>query len=201
MADIVTYELRPPAAVITINRPDRRNALSRALVAALGDAFRRAADDAAVRAVILTGNGPAFCAGMDLDELRGTIEKKEEAELVWDDAARLAKLYDQIYTLPKPTVAAVNGAAVDAVVEQGVVDADRHVRERDAGADGERGLGIEVDEEHPFPEAVEPDPEVQGRRRLADSALLIDDRRNDRAGWGGGHGGGGAGRARTALGR
>jgi methylglutaconyl-CoA hydratase len=112
MSDIVTYELRPPAAVITINRSDRRNALSRALIAALGEAFHRAANDAAARAVILTGNGPAFCAGMDLDELRGTIEKKEEAELVWDDAAKLAKLYDQIYTLPKPTVAAVNGAAV-----------------------------------------------------------------------------------------
>ena len=112
MSDIVTYELRPPAAVITINRPDKRNALSRALIAALADAFQRAADDPAARAVILTGKGPAFCAGMDLEELRGTIEKKEEADLVWDDAAKLAKLYDQIYTLPKPTIAAVNGAAV-----------------------------------------------------------------------------------------
>jgi methylglutaconyl-CoA hydratase len=110
MSDLVQYELRPPAAVVTINRPDKRNALSRPLIAALADAFRRAADDAAVRCVILTGNGPAFCAGMDLNELRGTLG--DQADLVWDDAATLAKLYDQIYTLPKPTVAAVNGAAV-----------------------------------------------------------------------------------------
>lgn len=112
MSDLVLYELRPPAAVLTINRPDRRNALSRALIAALAEAFTRASADPAARCVILTGNGPAFCAGMDLDELRGTIEKAEEAELVWDDAARLSALYEQIYTLPKPTVAAVNGAAV-----------------------------------------------------------------------------------------
>src|SRR5438105_29873 len=112
MADLVLYELRPPAAVLTINRPDKRNALSRALIAALADAFRRAAADPAARCVILTGTGPAFCAGMDLDELRGTLVNQADAELVWNDAAKLSALYELIYTLPKPTVAAVNGAAV-----------------------------------------------------------------------------------------
>jgi methylglutaconyl-CoA hydratase len=112
MSEIVLYTHRPPAAVVTINRPDRRNALSRALVAALTDAFLRAANDPAARSVILTGSGPAFCAGMDLDELRGTVEKQEDANLVWDDAAKLSALYELIYTLPKPTVAAVNGPAV-----------------------------------------------------------------------------------------
>jgi methylglutaconyl-CoA hydratase len=110
MSDLVLYEVRPPAAVLTINRPDKRNALSRALIAALADAFRRAADDPAVRCVVLTGNGPAYCAGMDLDELRGTLG--DQADMVWDDAAKLSALYEQIYTLPKPTIAAVNGAAV-----------------------------------------------------------------------------------------
>ncbi len=110
--DLVRYELTPPAAVLTINRPDRRNALSRALIAALTEAVRRAAADPAARAVMLTGAGTAFCAGMDLDELRGTLENAAEAELVWDDAARLSALYELLYTLPKPTIAAVNGAAV-----------------------------------------------------------------------------------------
>ena len=110
MSDLVMYDHRGPAAVITINRPDKRNALSRALIAALADAFRRAANDPAARAVILTGNGPAFCAGMDLEELRGTLG--DESDLVWDDAAKLSTLYELIYTLPKPTIAAVNGAAV-----------------------------------------------------------------------------------------
>ncbi|AMV29039.1 2,3-dehydroadipyl-CoA hydratase [Gemmata sp. SH-PL17] len=110
MSDIVQYAHRGSAAVITINRPDKRNALSRALIAALNDAFRRAAEDTAARSVILTGTGAAFCAGMDLDELRGTLGA--DSDKVWDDAAKLSALYELIYTLPKPTIAAVNGAAV-----------------------------------------------------------------------------------------
>jgi methylglutaconyl-CoA hydratase len=110
MSDIVRYALHQPAAVITINRPDRRNALSRALVSALTAAFRSAADDPAVRCVVLTGTGSAFCAGMDLDELRATLGP--DSDKVWTDAAKLSELYEFIYTLPKPTIAAVNGAAV-----------------------------------------------------------------------------------------
>jgi methylglutaconyl-CoA hydratase len=108
--DLVLYSQRGPAALITINRPDKRNALSRALIAALTDAFHRAANDSAARSVILTGSGSAFCAGMDLEELRGTLGA--ESEKVWDDANKLSLLYDLIYRLPKPTIAAINGAAV-----------------------------------------------------------------------------------------
>jgi methylglutaconyl-CoA hydratase len=111
--ELVRYESRKPAAVLTLNRPDRRNALSRGLIAALTAAFGRARDDAAVRCVILTGAGNAFCAGMDLAELQESLtEGKKKQAPVWDDALRLAKLYDLMYTLPKPTIAAVNGAAV-----------------------------------------------------------------------------------------
>lgn len=112
MSDLVTYHHRGPAAVVTLNRADKRNALSRAVIAALTDAFRRAAADPLARCVVLTGDGSAFCAGMDLGELRGTLENAAEAELVWDDAAKLSALYSLIYELPKPTIAAVNGAAV-----------------------------------------------------------------------------------------
>lgn len=109
---LVLYELRPPAAVITLNRADKRNALSRALIAGLHDAFSRARDDAAARCVVLTAAGPVFCAGMDLAELSESLGRREQSDIVWDDALRLAKVYDLIYTLPKPTVAAVNGPAV-----------------------------------------------------------------------------------------
>jgi methylglutaconyl-CoA hydratase len=112
---VVLYQVQPPAAVVTLNRPDRRNAISRSLIASCTEAFQRAADDPAVRAVILTGAGGAFCAGMDLAELTETLEKASsstEASNVWDDAQRLSNLYQIIYTLPKPTIAAVNGAAV-----------------------------------------------------------------------------------------
>jgi methylglutaconyl-CoA hydratase len=108
---LVRYESRSPAAIITLNRPDKRNALSRALIQALKEAFERAQDDGAARCVILTGAGPAFCAGMDLAELAETLEQPAESA-IWEDAQRLAGLYELIYTLPKPTIAAVNGAAV-----------------------------------------------------------------------------------------
>jgi methylglutaconyl-CoA hydratase len=108
---IVLYESRPPAVVLALNRPDRRNALSRALIAALSEACQRAQDDPAARCVIITGAGTTFCAGMDLAELQEMLDRPEQSAQVWDDALRLAKLFDQIYRLPKPTIAAVNGAA------------------------------------------------------------------------------------------
>jgi methylglutaconyl-CoA hydratase len=111
-ADLVLYENRGPAAVLTINRADKRNALSRDLIAALTKSARRAAADNAARAVVLTGAGPAFCAGMDLTELAETLTQRPEETTVWHDADTLAVLFDLIYTLPKPTVAAVNGPAV-----------------------------------------------------------------------------------------
>jgi methylglutaconyl-CoA hydratase len=109
---LVRYELRQSTAILTLERPEKRNALSRALIAALADAVARAANDPTARCVILTGDGPAFCAGMDLDELRGTVETTDEAERVWDDARSLSALFQRIYSLPKPTIAAVNGVAV-----------------------------------------------------------------------------------------
>ncbi len=109
---LALYELRPPAAVITLNRADKRNALSRGLITALTDAFVRAADDADARCAILTGAGPVFCAGMDLAELAGSLKETATPEAIWDDSLRLANLYDFIYRLPKPTIAVVNGAAV-----------------------------------------------------------------------------------------
>lgn len=110
-ADLVLYEHRRAAAVLTMNRSDKRNALSRGLIAALTDAFRRAKDDAAARCVVLTGAGPAFCAGMDLGELSKTIDAPDRGE-IWESALNLAMLFDLIYTLPKPTIAVVNGPAV-----------------------------------------------------------------------------------------
>jgi methylglutaconyl-CoA hydratase len=106
-------EMRGRAVVLTLNRPDKRNALSRALISALTDKFSQVRDEKNIRSVILTGAGSTFCAGMDLAELSETIDKKsEEANIAWEDALRLARLYDLIYTLPKPTIAAVNGTAV-----------------------------------------------------------------------------------------
>jgi methylglutaconyl-CoA hydratase len=113
--NLVLYTPRPPAVILTLNRADKRNALSRGLIQGLYDAFSRARDDASVRCVILAAAGSVFCAGMDLAELSESLEQGKTSgneSTVWEDALRLARVYDLIYTLPKPTVAAVNGAAV-----------------------------------------------------------------------------------------
>ena len=78
-------------SLLTLNRPDKRNALSRGLIAALTRRFERARDDPAARCVILTGAGPAFCAGMDLTELQ-RVRSSAERDAVWDDALKLARL-------------------------------------------------------------------------------------------------------------
>lgn len=109
--ELVLYEVRPPTAILTLNRPDRRNALSRSLIAALGDAFSRAADDKTVRSIVLTGAGTAFCAGMDLAELQESLTPRNEESPIWQDALRLAELYERVYSSAKPTIAVVNGAA------------------------------------------------------------------------------------------
>src|SRR4051812_5033302 len=93
-----------------MNRPDKRNALSRALIADLIEAFERVAHDEAARCVLLAAAGPTFCAGMDLAELQASAGAARED--IWNDALTLAHLFEQIYELPKPTIAVVQGPAV-----------------------------------------------------------------------------------------
>jgi methylglutaconyl-CoA hydratase len=109
---LVLYEVKSHTAIITIHRADKRNALSRGLIDALSGAFTRALNEVEVRCIILTAAGSVFCAGMDLAELQESLTIAKEQTPVWDDALRLSKLYDLIYTSPKPTIAAVQGAAV-----------------------------------------------------------------------------------------
>lgn len=95
---------------LTLDRPEKRNALSADLVAALDAALIDAADDPAVRVVVLTGAGAAFSAGADLAALQALQTQSAEANLA--DSERLATLFERIYRLPKPVVAKVNGHAI-----------------------------------------------------------------------------------------
>lgn len=95
---------------LTLNRPTVRNALDRELRGQLGRALAAAERAPGVRAVVLTGSGSAFCAGMDLGELEGVLDQSAEEHL--QDSRELAELFLAIYSFPKPIVAAVNGHAV-----------------------------------------------------------------------------------------
>jgi enoyl-CoA hydratase len=113
---LVLLEDGPVAGVrvLTLNDPDKRNALSPALQRALGDAVDAVAGDAAVRVLVVTGSGPAFSAGADLPAVFGELDR-EVAEI----RAGLRTIYDsflRVRRLEIPTIAAVNGAAVGAGV-------------------------------------------------------------------------------------
>jgi methylglutaconyl-CoA hydratase len=95
---------------ITLNRPDKRNALNPLLIEQLTDALEAAARSTHCGIVILTGAGSAFCAGLDLDHLQ-TLHHKSSAEHC-TESKRIACLLRKLYDLPKPTIAAVNGAAI-----------------------------------------------------------------------------------------
>ncbi len=100
-------------ALVTINRPEKRNALSRAVVMELGAAFDRIAEDAAIRAAIVTGAGDkAFVAGADIGEL-ATLSAVEMRQYSLDGQRVLRRLE----TAGKPSVAAVNGVALGGGLE------------------------------------------------------------------------------------
>ncbi|TVL93988.1 enoyl-CoA hydratase/isomerase family protein [Streptomyces sp. SAJ15] len=118
MADTVLYELTDGLATITLNRPDAMNALNTEVKEALRDTLRQAAEDPAVRAVLLTGTGRAFCVGQDLKEHIGLLaedrERGGEGRTMRTVGEHYNPIVTAIATMPKPVVAAVNGVAAGA---------------------------------------------------------------------------------------
>jgi methylglutaconyl-CoA hydratase len=96
-------------ATITLNRPDKRNAISYDLIQDLLSALQEVAKSSS-QVLILTGAGKAFCSGMDLDNLKALIGRTPEQSL--EDSRTMASLFRTLYDFPKPTIAAVNGAAI-----------------------------------------------------------------------------------------
>ncbi|MDX3053605.1 enoyl-CoA hydratase/isomerase family protein [Streptomyces sp. NE06-03E] len=107
---VLRVEDRGPVRVITLNRPDKLNALDTALTWALSTALDEAEDDGRVRAVVLTGAGRAFCSGADLSEFSALTP--DDPEAVLERAALTARLQTQMQRMGTPVVAAVRGAAV-----------------------------------------------------------------------------------------
>lgn len=104
------FERDGEVATLTLNRPDKRNAISTPMIEDLVAALTSAEEDRSVRVVILTGAGKAFCSGMDLDSLQGLAEQTPEQNLA--DSRRMAKMFHLVYGFPKPLITAVNGAAI-----------------------------------------------------------------------------------------
>jgi len=98
-----------PVAFITLNRPEKRNAISYELIAELFNALDEVVRSPAT-VLILTGAGKAFCSGMDLDNLRAITSRTLEENL--SDSQTMSALFRMLYEFPKVTIAAVNGPAI-----------------------------------------------------------------------------------------
>ena len=110
MPPTLLIEDRGPIRTLTLNRPERRNALTPELQQALVDALEAGAGCSHLRLLILTGAGQSFCAGLDLASLQA-MQGQSPAEID-ADTERIAKMFHTLYQCPIPTIAAVNGHAV-----------------------------------------------------------------------------------------
>lgn len=104
---MIGYEERERVGVVRLNRIERRNALTHAMLDRLGEIFSRASSDASLRAIILTGAGAAFCAGTDIAELSALDETNAR-----EASRRGQAVCDAIEDCTVPVIATVNGAAV-----------------------------------------------------------------------------------------
>jgi methylglutaconyl-CoA hydratase len=107
---LVLYEVKERIGYITLNRPEKRNALNSELVGDLYTAFSQAEADSAVKVIVLRAVGDSFCAGADLAYLQQLQQNTFEQNL--DDSNQLKKLFLKIYTLQKVVIAQVQGHAL-----------------------------------------------------------------------------------------
>ncbi|MEO6409528.1 MAG: enoyl-CoA hydratase [Burkholderiaceae bacterium] len=114
-SDDLQFELRDDGvAVLTMNRPDRLNALSASMIEAAIDALQRCATDESVGCVLLTGAGRGFCAGGDVSMMAGPAVAAMTLEQQIDRQRGIHRFAALLHSMPKVTLAAVNGAAAGA---------------------------------------------------------------------------------------
>ena len=107
---VLPYTVDNGIVTLTLNRPDKRNALNQAMVKSLKAFLARAADDPAATVVVITGRGKDFCAGADLADLEQMVTLGQEENL--EDALSLGELFIQIRRHPLPVIALVKGRAL-----------------------------------------------------------------------------------------
>jgi methylglutaconyl-CoA hydratase len=107
---LVTYSVEERVGTITLNRPEKRNALNQEMVDDLRQVFSRAAEDPEAKVIVLRAQGEAFCAGADLGYLQQLQKFSYEENLA--DSRNLMQLYHLIYTIPKIVIACVEGHAL-----------------------------------------------------------------------------------------
>jgi len=114
MGEDIIIEQRPGWLRLALNRPNKLNSLTASMLESLHAVFADAADDSSVRAVLLTGNGRAFCAGQDLSDRAVASQDGADLDLGESLLARYNPLIRAIRGIPKPVVCGVNGIAAGA---------------------------------------------------------------------------------------
>ena len=109
MSQELLFEISEGVALITLNRPEAHNSMSAAIIEGIGEAYRRCDEDNAIRVVVVTGAGKAFCTGADMTAGADTFDSS--AQTVEIDSCPLSM---QAWDVRKPVIAACNGHAVGA---------------------------------------------------------------------------------------
>jgi methylglutaconyl-CoA hydratase len=110
MAAVLRCKADGPVAQVRLDRPDVRNALDADLIEQLQSTFERLADDPAVRAIVLSGEGKTFCGGADVAMMRESLELTREQNVAGGRA--LSEMFRAIDRCPKPVIAKIHGAAL-----------------------------------------------------------------------------------------
>lgn len=108
--ETLTVKKEGHLGIITLNRPEKRNAMNAQMIQELSQVFSQFGSETDIRVVLLTGNGEHFCAGADINWMKsiGTLTETDNVK----DAEQLAKLLYQLYQFPKPTIALAHGAVL-----------------------------------------------------------------------------------------
>jgi methylglutaconyl-CoA hydratase len=180
----VIYAVEGTVALVTLNRPEKRNALNDELIAGLKESLSKADQDANVRVIVITGAGADFCSGADL----AALQKISEASVVenFEDAESLMELFALIRRVKVPVVAAVRGRALAGGCGMVMAILRRNVSEkrafeliaRGAEIDAEEaeriGLVNQVFEDEKFEAEVE--AYLEGFERTSRSAIMLSKR-------------------------
>lgn len=108
MEKAVLFTIEAGVATITLNRPDRYNAVNQELSDGISEALKKCKEDASIRAVVMTGAGRGFCAGADMSVFGGVVTAEQRSDSIIE---HYQPLMEQFFSLKKPIIGAINGTA------------------------------------------------------------------------------------------